>query len=429
MTIQPIPYTLLSLGRYAQIMGIAPAHFMRATASSCSPVVFPLGSCGSLWPRHSWQYFDQVSHEELAYAIQTAEEDIAAAIGYYPAPVWIAEEFHPYPRYYERPYYDYGLNIYGHLKSVNLKYGRFIGGGRRAVSLVNAASTFAGTLVYSDPDGDGLSELATITLPTTLTEPCEIKVYHSALPEPEWEIRPVRSVQIIPPNVIIQIDAWYMIKPELLGEYPDATGFRAIDICGTTNYVTSVDVYREYNTTTSLTPSVEFATGPSLCCTACGGTGCAACEMTYQDGCVYPRDAHLGVVVPSPASWDSTALEWSIQNWTGCVEPESAKIWYYAGERSDRFLAGKTCDPLSDMWAQVIAWVATARLSRPLCGCANVATVAEYLSTDLALSETGHAFANTLETLRNPLGTRRGEVMAWKRISKLTEKVPHYALV
>lgn len=429
-SVMPIPYTLLSLGRYAQIMGIAPAHFMRAVASSCNPIVFPLGNCGSLWPRHSWQNFDQVSHEELALAIQSAEDDIANAIGYFPAPVWFAAEEHKYPAYYERGMFDGGLNYKGQLKSVNLDYGRFVAGGVRAVSLVGTASTLAGSLAYSDEDGDGLEETATIVLATTLTDACEIKVYFSGYSgEQEWEVRPVRSVSISGGLVTIVIDSWYLIDPEQLGAFPDSDGFRAIDICTTANYVTSVEVYREYTTTSSTNPSAEFATGPSLCCTACGGTGCEACEMTYQDGCVYPRNAKLGEVVPSPASWDVTSSAWTIEEWTGCVEPENVKIWYYAGERSDRYMAGKTCDPLSDTWAQVIAWVATARLSRPLCGCANVSTVAEHLSTDLALSQGGQTFFNTLEVLRNPLGTRRGEVMAWRKISKLVEKRPHYAVI
>ncbi len=52
---QPIPYTLLSLPRFARMVGIAPLHFAGATASSLNPAVFPTGSsCGDVWPRYDW---------------------------------------------------------------------------------------------------------------------------------------------------------------------------------------------------------------------------------------------------------------------------------------------------------------------------------------------------------------------------------------
>ena len=108
-TAYPIPYTLLSLPRFARMVGIAPLHFAGVTASSLNPQVFPTGSaCGDVWPRYDWQKSDQVSHESLAYSIKDAEETLAKEVGYFPAPMWIAKEKKMYPRdFYREEYFKY----------------------------------------------------------------------------------------------------------------------------------------------------------------------------------------------------------------------------------------------------------------------------------------------------------------------------------
>jgi hypothetical protein len=55
-----------------RIMGIT-----RPTSScptpNLSPAMWPISTCGGVWPRHSLSY-DQVSLEDIALAIQQAEE-------------------------------------------------------------------------------------------------------------------------------------------------------------------------------------------------------------------------------------------------------------------------------------------------------------------------------------------------------------------
>lgn len=431
-TLQPLPYTYLSIHRYARIMGISPAHFSRASAPSLSTPLFPVGSCGSVWPRYSWQNFDQVSHEELAYAIQSAEDEIARAIGFTPALDWFASEPHLYPRYFDRTRYGTGLDIRGKFKNVILKEGKYVAGGRRAVSLVGSATVAGGTLVYSDNDSDGLYETATITLATNLTNINEFKVYFTGYDgQREWEVRPVRKIETGSGNVVIYIDSWLLIEPELLCDFPSDEGFRAIDISTTANFVTTVDVYREYNDTSQVSAQFFWADTDPYTCT-CGGSGCPACSYTTQDGCLTARDISMSVVSPIPASYDSTTGTWSVAaSWSGCTEPERLNVWYYAGDRSEAYLRGETNDPLSDWWAQTIAWIATCRLERPLCGCTNASTLAEQLTIDLSHSARGETYFTPQEILRSPFGTRRGEIMAWKRISKLVkqERKVSYALV
>lgn len=422
-------HTLLSLDRYAKIMGITPPYFNQGHGTS----VFPLsGSCDGIWFQYAWQQFDQISREDLAQEMVNTEQDIANYLGYYPAPKWISKEIHPYPRPYRRDTYGFGLNVRWMSKSIETNYAKIISAGRRAVSSVNTGVA----VVYSDPDGDGFNELATITTATTLTDVCEVKLYfagHSG--QQEWEIRPVKTKVISGGNVTFTVDSWLLLDPDLWEAYPDASGdVSAIDIETGGNFVTTVDVYREYTDFTQA--STEFSWEPITdvalitFCTSCGGSGCAVCTNTTQNGCLHIRDVDRGIVVPTPATYDSDNSQWTKADWTECREPDTAKVWYYAGDLDQKYLRGDSCEPLSDYFAQIIAYMTTARLARPFCGCDNVRNRTARLQMDLAFSEPdGGTFFTNDEILNNPFGTKFGEVWAWKRLYQLVDRVPDVALV
>lgn len=430
---QPLTRTLLSGGRYAKIMGINPAHFAGGFGQSIFPV-----ECEDVWPRHSWQSSDRLSHEELFNTIYGVEEDIASILGYYPAPKWIAKEMHRYPTHYRNEAFGFGLNTRGMYKSVIAKHGKFIQAGQRAVSSIGTATTTGGSLAYTDEDGDGQVDTATITLATSLTDECEVNTYFANKNgDPEWEIRPARSKSIASGNVTLVYDSWLFIDPDTLSAYPTSTGFRGVDITTIANYVTSVDVYREYTDFTQ--QSVEFSWEPkpsnllfTTFCTSCGGAGCITCQNTTQEGCLHIRDVVGGLLVPVPATYSDADSRWNEQAWTECREPDTVKIWYYAGDLSERFLRGDDCDRLPLHFAQAIAWAATARLERPPCGCQNVRSMFAALRRDLAFVGSGEgegSYNISFDELDNPMGTRQGEIMAWRRIRKLVERIPDFALV
>ena len=105
------------------------------------------------------------------------------------------------------------------------------------------------------------------------------------------------------------------------------------------------------------------------------------------------------------------------------------KAWYYAGLIADAYLAESSHDPLSNYWAQAIAWLATARLERPPCACSNTGTLFNKWSKDLATigEGAGHLLSDRL--LDNPFGTRQGEIMAWNRVSRLARRKGKVALI
>lgn len=413
----PLPVTLLPLPTYARIMGINPVHF----AGGFGQVVWPAGSCSDIWFRYSWQSADRVAQEDLALAIQEAEQEIANYLGYYPAPYWIEQEEHTYPSSYRPEWIGNGLTANGMVKAVKAKWGRIFRIGSRATTLLGTPN-----ISYTDPDLDGWNERATITLATTLTDACEIKAYVPGMGGlMDWEIRPVRKKYISGGNVILEFDSWLLIDPQHLSEYPTESGPRAVDVTTQTMNLTTVDLYREY--VDDSIPSATFywekasRTSPfDAPCAACGGVGCAVCSYVTQDGCVSVRDGDLGLLAPLPATYIDSNTKWSLQSWTNGREPDFVRLYYQAGKVSQAYLSGRDCEPLEPYLAQAIAYLATARLDRDVCGCSNVTTFVKTLRTDMSLqSAGGDSYFGTKDVELSPFGTKVGEVMAYRRIGRL----------
>jgi hypothetical protein len=414
-------------------MGVNPAHFNGAAGTEVTPVID--NACNDIWPQFAWQAGDRVSRDELAQEIANAERDIADFINYWPAPVWIAQEHHPYPRHHRPDVIRHGgYDVRGYRVAINADYGYIIAPGQRDFDIVG--DSVAVTL--SSEDGDAsYNETATVSTATTLTDACEVKVYfEDKNAAQEWEIRPARTKSISGAGLFTATFwAWQLIDPDLWDALPTVDGQSAIDWTDADNIVNNVDVYREYNDTTATSSQFywEPCTQPldwssQLTC-GCGGTGCAACALTTQTGCLHLRNPVTGIVVPEPASYSATDAAWSASCWTECRDPDMVKLWYYAGHLDDRWRRGEACEPLSRWWQQTIAWMATARLERPFCSCKNLAALAQHLRADMAALSEQQSYAISPELLMNPFGTRRGEVLAWQRVSKLVKKRMSAAVV
>lgn len=408
---QPLPYTWLSLPRYAQIMGINPVHFMGGFGQT----VWPNSPCSKVYPRHTWQSSDRVSLEAIAHAIRNAEEEIADLLGFPLAPTWIYNEPARYPQIWRSDAIGRSfVDARGRPKSIRTKWRKVVGVGRRGLTAI------AEPLVsYTDADGDGFFETATLTVTTTVTDPRELKVYfYDKDAEEEWEIRGARSKTISGGVATLVFDSWLFIHPDMTGAYPVLDGSYPVDVSSTTNLVEQVEVYREYMDITQVTSQFFWEPGPSgdAACTSCGGTGCTACSLIVQDGCLFVRDIDLGLVAPQPGTYSAANGSWTLNDWTVSREPDQVKMWYRAGDMSRRFLRNVTSDPLKDDYAYAIAYLATARLGRTLCSCATVAALVERLQTDLTLLSPEVSHFSGQVTQNNPFGTMRGEVWAWQRI-------------
>ena len=423
--------TLLSLDRFARIMGISPAHFAGASGTT----VFPATSaCTDIWYQHSWQKGDRVSREDLAIAIYNAEYELARLLGYYPAQRWIVNEMHQYPRHHRRNVIDAGTNVRGFAKSVTAKFGKMIDIGQRSLG-----TKIDVVPVFSDVQTPvGYNETVTVTAAHGgNTDIREWKVFIADKGGmPEWEIRDPRSVWISGANVMLKFWAWQFINPVDWDVFPlTATGAPVL-VLETLTYLADCDVYRVFNDNTA--QSAEFFWEPEdwsispAICSSCGGSGCATCSLTTQDGCAHIRDVDRGIVVPMPATYSDDNEQWERARWADCRAPDQVKIWYQAGELAQRYLDaenvtadydnGAVVDPLTDYWAETIAWLATARMERTLCACKNVIALANDLRRDVSRTDPdGPSFFVDPAELGNPLGTRLGEIKAWRRIKNIAD--------
>lgn len=433
--------TILPLDEFARIMGINPAHF---NGGNTSTIMGNNAHCSTVWWQYAWQAHDKVGREDLAEEIRNAEREAYEVLGFWPGPVWIDDEVHQFPRHHRPDVIDYGNNVRGFRKSIIAKSGKFIEQGQRAVTLITTPTVAGADLVYSDEDGDGFEETVTLTATLTAAQAafptCEFKAYDPAHNgEQIWEIRPARSISISGLTLTMTFWTWQFIDPDIWEALPDATADpTAIDLTDSANLLQSCDIYREYNDTTAQSARFFWEDGPENVllntCSSCGSStvsnDCPACSLRYQDGCAYVRDVDRGIVVPVPATYDSDDGRWEEDRFTICREPDQVKIWYRAGDLDQRFLAGTRCVPMPEYWAQAITWLAATRVERPFCMCTNIQAVQQRLRVDLRQQDPdGPTYIMTDEEVRNPFGTRRGELMAWRRLRKLSKVRAHAAVV
>lgn len=400
-------YTLLSLDRYAQIMGIHPVHFSGGTQVDLPDgrVLFPLDNAqNNIWPQYSWQDFDQTSREELAMHIANAEYEVAKYLGYFPAPTWVAGERHNLPEHF-RPSYagvPMAYNVAGNLNTLRADYGEVIAGGRRAVSLIQAGAA----VVYSDIDNDTWKEIATVTVPVAGVPTTEVKCYfvnHNG--DREYEVRAPKNKTYSGGNVIFTFNSWQMIQPELCEALPtnDFNG-KYIDMNDPLSLVSTVDVYREYNDTTQ--PHAVFtAEDPN--------TG----NSQTANGFIWPTGS-APIVGYREGSYDATTGAW-VPDINVCRYADYMDLWYYCGMRDQTGGIYTTPDDyMPDDIAVAIAYIATARLERVFYANNNATALASRLREDLTAPPERQLFLNPADALTNPFGTRRGEFEAWRRIQR-----------
>jgi hypothetical protein len=416
--------TLLALDRWAAILGYPPAAFN----SGVSDVIFPANlACRTLW-QHEWQDHDAVSREEIAREIAQAEQDIANYLGWWPAPRWIAQDVKMYPRFHRPEYYSAsGANVRYQLKSLKTTYGKIIEPGQRATRFICTACVEGEDLCEEGCEltYDYDEYTATVEAETTYTDECEIKVYfygHDG--DPEWEIRPARTKVIEDGMFTATFWIWQFINPDLWEAFPTHAegGTPAVNIEDANVYVECVDVYREYNDPTATSAVFYWEPDPSslsgsIC--GCGGTGCPHCTLTTQEGCSTIRNAETGYLIAAPGTYETEEGAWVSTSWSVCRDPDEVKLYYYCGNLSELNRAGRRCDGLSDEWARIIAFLATARLRRPLCDCSGVSSLVDWLQTDLAVSSREQAITVLWDDLSNPFGTRRGEMEAYRHCRAL----------
>lgn len=379
--------TLLPLDRFAAIIGIHPLHFNQIQVDELAPPQV----CGMPFVQHSWQAADRIGREELAQAIADAEYMFAREVGFWPAPKYIHNEVHTLK-----------LNKFWMVRPVvKTDYGYFDSAGLQTTTLI-----FAGVaVVYSDVDGDGYSETATMVVPTTVTDPNEIHVYYPGKTAPGDEIRPI-TVSIVGGNATI------ICRRELLylDDLAEVLNPRAFDGLDAANFLATVDVYRVY-----IDHSAQgiFKWFEPLC-SLCNGVGCAACTVSTDELCTVMVDKRLGLLKTIVADYDLAT-----DSFTEVCDlernPDQLYINYLAGWPLD----GRNMDREMEL---AITRLAVAQLDRPICACDHITAYVGHWREDLALrqgSQSGSvSYGFSQKVYDCPFGTTRGALYAWRVASK-----------
>lgn len=379
--------TKLSLPRWAQLVGLNPVHF-----GGVSLVNLPTANrCGSPTLQYGWQSSQRVGREEIAQAIATAERNIEALVNYPLMPTWVADERVPLC----------GWGDY----SVRTRWRRFISGGVRAVTLISSP-----TITWSDADSDGYKETGTVAY-TSDVDQCEIHVFYPGKgADSRWELRPIT----FPNASSIRFRRELCVKEELT----DALGndVDGVDGLADGNFITTVDVYRVYNdpsTQISFLWEPPFHLCPTFGDDNCPNVGAYETATGYLVG----MNHRLGYARYHPATWDADTLAFKNTGWPECIYrwPDIGRLYYRAGMTEP--LVSCPSRTMASMWEMTVARYALSMLDQPPCSCMETAynTWAADLAFTGGVGELG-TYKITESDARNPLGTRRGGVYAWREI-------------
>jgi len=393
--------TLLSLDRFARVLGANPLHFNGVVHD-----LAPATTCGQPLMQYDWQTADGVSREAIALAIADAEARISEYLKFKPLPVFEVDERHSIGRPLDPTLFAYKMVGAGYQSiATEMDWGHLVAGGieQRTAIALNAVVT------YSDDDGDGYKEKATLTIGTTVTDPNEIALFMPGESgAPEFEVRPIK-VTISGGSATIVARREQLVIPDLF-ERLDSN--KAIDGSNDANFLPTADVYRIWHDPSQ---QVQFLWENNFGSCGCGISACPTCFLSAQFGCTTVRDYRLGLITGQPAVWNDVTLNFESTYYAIGRSPDRARFWYRAGYR-DKTRAR----PFQEMdlrYERAIAAYAVTFLDRPFCGCDNVENITNRWKEDLAkVSPEVGTSRLSAKWLDNPLGTTQGALHAWRLI-------------
>ena len=412
---------LLPLESWRIEMGYQPWHFWGLADANVVPVT---SKCNDVIREYSWQATDEAGRSEIRASLETAEKLLFDHLAFWPAPKYSSDTL-PWPRYIDQRLARWGRSdARGRWINVRLAEGYVQNLGIEAFTLVDGR----GTLVYTDEDGDTLKETFTVTVATTVTDPDEIAIYFDPadrLDEDDelsarWRIEPVH-VQITGGNAIIKGKRWQVVRPVV---YEDKDHY-PIDPTVDANFIVDCDVYRRYtyrdgaNSTTDSQAALIWETRP--CCWGCDTTNNSTDPSSegWVAGRGGIRDKLDGLVTPAEAVYDAATATWYHPDscLSCCGEPDRVLIRYLAGLELD-----------SHGWMQksmrtLVSRLAAAEMTKRICACDAANREWSHWQFDVSRVNAPETYQMNLDTLSNPLGTRRGHIFAWSQIKELARAV------
>lgn len=374
--------TLLSLDRFAQIIGMHPLTFNQISVNIDSETL----GCGHTLYQYAWQK-SRVGREDIARAIATAEQRIGDLLRYDVAPKWNTQDLR---------------SIGWNLGSVGAR-GYIIEAGIEAKTLIDDVVAIG----YSDEDGDGYKETATVTANVgSVTDPQEIAVYYPGeVASDAWEIRPTK-VSIASGVATIVFQRHQAVIRDLIEAPLNPDDVDGLD---DDNFLTTVDVYRHYNDPTSQANVIWDV--ESSCDVCSGDTSCVTCGRAIQTACMQILNRRTGRVQLTPASYDADNDRFVASIWSVNRDPNRAQLYYRAGYYDANSSNGATPFlTMSRVFEDVVARYALSLLPMPICDCGVANALYDEVRKDLSDIEDGRT---TAFSAGNTLGRTAGALDAW----------------
>lgn len=420
---------LMPLEFFRQNIGWDPWRFwgwhnteLLQTRTACDPVIM----------EYDWQRSDAPGRVDIAEAIVTAESRLYDYLGYELAPRYKYDVL-PWPRLSDRRMIRTGAaDADGRWLNVALREGFIQAVGAEKLTPIQLGAGVA----FSDPDGDGLKELAVIgPIPTTVTDISQIALYVSLIYRQgldieigeKWRIQPTLAT-ISGGNVTIRAYGYNFMRPILKEGYADDL---SVDPTDPSNFMITVDVYQRAPATGVDAVAVESSQGVIYWETRpwhgwwCQCSGCASsvsqgspldpAAVSQAAARVGIRNSRTGNVMPAEGIYNVTDGTWSGLDWWGCEDPDRVLIRYLAGQPlgTDGFMGRK--------WRNIVSRFAAAELRRNITGCDEANRYLWYWQQDMAKigNATTDLFSVSERVTNNPFGTRRGHVYAWTEVMDL----------
>lgn len=410
---------LLSLDEFFRFLSYNPWHAFGVTAdvglaqvtSSCNEVIF----------QHAWQGVDAAGREDIEEAIIRAEQIFFDHARFWPAPKYVEKRNIQWPRYPDVRFDNWGFSgSDGRWLTVNVGESYIQKIGIETRTLIEAVRP----VTYTDLDSDTLFETFTLTVVTSVTDPAELAVYFSTADRwdgsavgEKWRVRPLNIV-ISGGTATITGKRWLVVKPVLYEGVSPEDGIDALD---NANFVTTLDVYRLYIDPTGITTATaqaeliyETSPWPYYAC-ACDNPSnnydpAALASATGRGGI---RDSLLGEVSIGKSVYNATSGQWGAPGCGGCSIPDRVTLRYQAGYPLNAEYR------MDDRVKRTVAKLAAAELPQRLCACDSANRAWYHWQFDLARTEGGgdeSYGAISPDDLNNPIGSKRGQVMAWREI-------------
>lgn len=394
----------LSLMEWSEIIGVSPFWLAQITEPR-DKLSRVNAACNDPFFQSPFQTNNQLSREQIAQAIENAENRIANYLGYPVAPI-----YKPEPIPYRGPKWDFrGMEL---KKPYQLRYSHIQRFGKRAVTQYNPPAPI--TINYADPYSLGFNTHFdfTFTVPAN-TLPRDILIFHTeANTGSDYNAEKGRG-QIRGANITVNgvtAKVWgskvLLVKPIHMLTYAPET----LNMNTTGHFADSVEIYLQSFDET-LPAVLEYLDRENCPNPPCG--------LESQNACLTKQDLLQGTVEITPADWDATAEKWVYPSGETCKnwEYRQATIYYEAGLPRDEL------NRVAEPYNRIIAYAATALLPERTCGCGQADNQIVYYR-NMNLNEAGESLA-TEGMLRGAFDVfgvaGRGAVQAYAQLRGIKE--------